>query len=194
MLRGLSKNTSLRILFQCLNTYLVKKCFLMSSRSLSWHSSAPFPHIGSLGARDKRSGHHYFPFSGSCKRSPLSLLSSNPASLEPSATAHRICLPVLSTALFSLDTFEDLHILLPLWSPKLCPALEGRLHQHWILWYHPPFWVAHTTEGQGAKCPQLSRRVLEHHHLLYMNSLRGVQDWRNQKNNQFSRSIYAPSN
>jgi len=66
LLRALSKyllntdglgasTTSLESLFQCLTNLSVKKCFLMSSLNLLWHSFEPFPRVLSLDHREKTS-------------------------------------------------------------------------------------------------------------------------------------------
>jgi len=90
LLRALSKcllnpdrlgalTTSLGSLFQHLTTLSVKKCSLMSSLNLPWHSFEPFPHILSLGT--KRRAQH-LPLHVPSRmlqravRSPLSLLCS----------------------------------------------------------------------------------------------------------------------
>jgi len=46
---------SLGSLFQCLTTLLVKKCFLMSSLNIPWHSFEQFPCVLPLDIREKRS-------------------------------------------------------------------------------------------------------------------------------------------
>ena len=73
-----ASTTSLGSLFQCLTTLSVKKCFLMSSVNLLWHSFEPFPCGLSLDTRKKNSAppspRPLLRMLWRAMRSPLSLL------------------------------------------------------------------------------------------------------------------------
>lgn len=135
---------SLKSLFQCLNTFLVKKYFLMSCLNLHWGNFEPLNHsnTGYHWMPDRRAQPfplHLIPSSGSC-REPRCLLSLLFSKLGKSkvlslSSQHR------PSSHFTSFAAHPCTILLKLWGPELQTVLQVRLHQWWIQWDNHPYIV-----------------------------------------------------
>lgn len=107
-----ARTSPLGSLLQCFTTFLVKKCFLISSLSLLWCSFEAFPHVLSLDPREKGSA---CPSLGAVKSNEV--------------TPHRSHLPALSPALFLFSRCSSQ-------MSQGCPQVD--YFQTWNIWIQNP--------------------------------------------------------